>query len=173
MQSAQLFFSLPRGQGLHFAQAYLFLPWEYGLHSLHVLFTLPCEHRFTLIVRAPRHSAHALVRTPGRRGRCRSFYRSFFVFRPDREKYSCSMESSYAFLHSRHICMSSRLFTCGPKGSNGKLLVLTNLAFVLQPRPPPAYQPFYTREKARELSLEDSFLGPPPKTLQTTFTMAE
>ncbi len=157
MQSAQLFFSLPRGQGLHFAQAYLFLPWEYGLHSLHVLFTLPCEHRFTLIVRAPRHSAHALVRTPGRRGRCRSFYRSFFVFRPDREKYSCSMESSYAFLHSRHICMSSRLFTCGPKGSNGKLLVLTNLAFVLQPRPPRHTSPSTRARKLESYLLRTAF----------------
>ena len=49
MQSAQLCFSLPCGQGLHATQACFTLPCGQGLQSSQLRFALPCEHRFSPI----------------------------------------------------------------------------------------------------------------------------
>ena len=64
VHTAELRFAFPLGQGLHFAQLLFKLPWGQGVHSTQLRFTLPCEHRFFPIVRALRHSAHTLLRTP-------------------------------------------------------------------------------------------------------------
>ena len=50
MQSTQSYFTLPLGQGVHFARACFTLPWGHRLHSLHWCFCLPCEHQLVPVI---------------------------------------------------------------------------------------------------------------------------
>jgi hypothetical protein len=64
LQSAQLPFSLPCGQGLQSVQLRFTLPCGQGLQSAQLPFSLPCEHRFLAI--ASRATPHP---SPHRRPR--------------------------------------------------------------------------------------------------------
>jgi hypothetical protein len=41
LQSAQLLFSLPWGQGVHTTQSHFTFPWGQGLHAAHLRFSFP------------------------------------------------------------------------------------------------------------------------------------
>jgi hypothetical protein len=52
LQSAQLLFTLPWGQGLQSAQLLFTLPWGQGLHCAQLSFRVPCGHRLPAITRS-------------------------------------------------------------------------------------------------------------------------
>ena len=77
-QSPQLRFSFPCGQGLHNAQPCFTLPWGHGLQSPQWYFSLPCGLYSHLSRSAPRHRTSRAPRSARRTKRSSVKDHSFF-----------------------------------------------------------------------------------------------